>query len=55
LSRLVAKGFAQKMLQSWKNAQNPHFSSGAETPIFTPELKCAPSAKIEFLCKAVGK
>jgi hypothetical protein len=35
------------MLKSWKNAQNPHFSSGAETPIFTPELKCAPSAKIE--------
>jgi hypothetical protein len=41
-----------KIAERLGNAQNPHFSSGVQMGVSAPELKCAPSAKIEFLCKA---
>jgi hypothetical protein len=32
-------GFAQKLSKSWKNAQNPHFSSGVKMGVSAPLLR----------------
>jgi hypothetical protein len=45
---IAAERLCTKIAESLENAQNPHFSSGVKMGVSAPELKCAPSAKIDF-------